>query len=208
MPAVSLVFLFPIFGIPNLPLPEDLPLNPGRGARQLGAICSGPWLSCSFRVALKFFGETSPRIFGSPGAGYDRWHPPSPICLWGVSLFDVYSGCTVANGRPQSGPTPLVPSAIVLQLPPRGPRWITISNLPGSSPAPPTGVRQPDLRPALPLGVALRVVVSALQHYQRCPGLISEHLHRGTPPGSLGLQSLCCNRRANGRPPIIGPWPV
>ena len=54
-------FLFPIFGIPNLPLPEDLPLNPGRGARQLGAICAGPWLSCSFRVALKFFGETSPR---------------------------------------------------------------------------------------------------------------------------------------------------
>ena len=114
----------------------------------------------------------------------------------------------MANGRPQSGPTPLVPSAIVLQLPPRGPRWITISNLPGSSPAPPTGVRQPDLRPALPLGVALRVVVSALQHYQRCPGLISEHLHRGTPPGSLGLQSLCCNRRAHVRPPIIGPWPV
>ena len=54
-------FLFPIFGIPNLPLPEDLPHNPGRGARQLGAFCAGPWLSCSFRVALKFFGETSPR---------------------------------------------------------------------------------------------------------------------------------------------------
>jgi hypothetical protein len=59
---LNLFFLFPIFGIPNLPLPEDLPLNPGRGARQLGAICAGPWLSCSFRVALKFFGETSPRI--------------------------------------------------------------------------------------------------------------------------------------------------
>jgi hypothetical protein len=60
--AMVFFFLFPIFGIPNLPLPEDLPLNPGRGARQLGAICAGPWLSCSFRVALKFFGETSPRI--------------------------------------------------------------------------------------------------------------------------------------------------
>ena len=124
----------------------------------------------------------------------------------GVSLLDVYSDSTAANGRPPSGPTPLVPSAIVLQLPPRGPRWITISNLPGSSPAPPTGVRQPDLRPALPLGVALRVVVSALQHYQRCPGLISEHLHRGTPPGSLGLQSLCLQQTSKRSAPDY--WPV
>ena len=114
-------------------------------------------------------------------------------------------GAQVANGRPQSGPTPLVPSAIVLQLPPRGPRWITISNLPGSSPAPPTGVRQPDLRPALPLGVALRVVVSAIQHYQRCPGLISEHLHRGTPPGSLGPQSLCMQQTSKSSAPDYRP---
>jgi hypothetical protein len=59
--AVFFFFCSRFLGSLHLPLPEDLPLNPGRGARQLGAICAGPWLSCSFRVALKFFGETSPR---------------------------------------------------------------------------------------------------------------------------------------------------